>query len=106
VILQFGASLTDDTRSVNYDCNMFIIQAIGHCGTNRTLQFVLRLNKRWPRMSSLLLLWPKSQGTLATKIANVNMTKTKKTNYLQVVKIGVKVLKEIHFQLQILLDKK
>ncbi len=26
-MLQFGASLTDDTRSVNYDCNMFIIQA-------------------------------------------------------------------------------
>jgi hypothetical protein len=57
-------------------------------------------------MSSLLLLWPKSQGTSATKIANVNLAKTKKTNYLQVVKIGVKVLKEIHFQLQILLDKK
>jgi hypothetical protein len=57
-------------------------------------------------MLALLLLWPKSQGTIATKIANVNLTKTKKTNYLQVVKIGVKVLKEIHFQLQILLDKK
>ncbi len=27
--LQFGASLTDDTRSVNYDHNMFIIQATG-----------------------------------------------------------------------------
>ncbi len=27
--LQFGASLTDDTRSVNYDCNTFIIQATG-----------------------------------------------------------------------------
>ncbi len=27
--LQFGASLTDDTRSVNYDRNMFIIQATG-----------------------------------------------------------------------------
>jgi len=26
-MLQFGASLTDDTRSVNYDCNTFIIQA-------------------------------------------------------------------------------
>ncbi len=25
--LQFGASLTDDTRSFNYDRNMFIIQA-------------------------------------------------------------------------------
>jgi hypothetical protein len=24
---QFGASLTDDASSVNYDCNMFIIQA-------------------------------------------------------------------------------
>jgi len=29
-------------------------------------------------MPSLLLLWPKSQGTIATKIANVNLTKTKK----------------------------
>jgi hypothetical protein len=27
VTLQFGASLTDDTRSVNYDHNTFIIQA-------------------------------------------------------------------------------
>jgi hypothetical protein len=28
-MLQFGASLTDDTRRVNYDCNTFIIQATG-----------------------------------------------------------------------------
>ncbi len=28
-MLQFGASLTYDTSSVNYDCNMFIIQATG-----------------------------------------------------------------------------
>ncbi len=28
-MLQFGASLTDDTSSVNYDHNMFIIQATG-----------------------------------------------------------------------------
>ncbi len=28
-MLQFGASPTDDTRSVNYDRNMFIIQATG-----------------------------------------------------------------------------
>jgi len=28
-MLQFGASPTDDTRSVNYDRNMFIIQAPG-----------------------------------------------------------------------------
>ncbi len=27
--LQFGALPTDDTRSVNYDCNMFLIQATG-----------------------------------------------------------------------------
>ncbi len=27
--LQIVASLTDDTRSVNYDCNSFIIQATG-----------------------------------------------------------------------------
>ncbi len=27
VTLQFGASLTDDASSVNYDHNMFIIQA-------------------------------------------------------------------------------
>ncbi len=26
-MLQFGVSLTDDTRSINYDRNMFIIQA-------------------------------------------------------------------------------
>jgi hypothetical protein len=30
VTLQFGASLTDDTRSVNYDRNTFIIQATNH----------------------------------------------------------------------------
>jgi hypothetical protein len=29
VKLQFGASLTDDARSVNYDRNTFIIQATG-----------------------------------------------------------------------------
>jgi hypothetical protein len=29
VMLQFGASLTDKARSVNYDRNMFIIQATG-----------------------------------------------------------------------------
>jgi hypothetical protein len=29
VTLQFGASLTEDTRSVNYDCNTFIIHATG-----------------------------------------------------------------------------
>ncbi len=28
-MLQFGASLTDDARSANYDRNMFIIQATG-----------------------------------------------------------------------------
>ncbi len=26
---QFGASLNDDARAVIYDCNMFIIQAVG-----------------------------------------------------------------------------
>ncbi len=30
VMIQFGASLTDDTRSINYDRNTFIIQATGH----------------------------------------------------------------------------
>jgi hypothetical protein len=29
-MLQFGVSLTDDTRSVNYDRNTFIIQATGY----------------------------------------------------------------------------
>jgi hypothetical protein len=29
VMLQIVASLTDNTRSVNYDCNTFIIQATG-----------------------------------------------------------------------------
>jgi hypothetical protein len=28
-MLQFGASLTDDASNVNYDRNMFIIQATG-----------------------------------------------------------------------------
>jgi hypothetical protein len=28
-MLQFGASLTDNASSVNYDCNMFMIQATG-----------------------------------------------------------------------------
>ena len=35
--LQFGASLTDDTRSVNYDCNTFIIQATGVSNTATVL---------------------------------------------------------------------
>ncbi len=26
-MLQFGASLADDTRVIIYDCNMFIVQA-------------------------------------------------------------------------------
>jgi hypothetical protein len=30
-MLQFGALLTYDTSNVNYDCNMFIIQASGLC---------------------------------------------------------------------------
>ncbi len=34
----FGASLTDDTRSVNYDCNTFIIQATGHLAEFSTLE--------------------------------------------------------------------
>jgi hypothetical protein len=29
VMLQFGASLTYDTNSINYDRNMFIVQATG-----------------------------------------------------------------------------
>jgi len=29
VTLKIVASLTDDSRGVNYDCNMFIDQAIG-----------------------------------------------------------------------------
>jgi hypothetical protein len=33
-MLQFGASLTDNTRSVNYDRNKFIIQATGHIVKN------------------------------------------------------------------------
>ncbi len=36
-MLQFGASLTDDTRSVNYDRNMFIIQATGGQSSNLCL---------------------------------------------------------------------
>ncbi len=32
-MLQFGASLTDDTRSINYDRNTFVIQATGRCST-------------------------------------------------------------------------
>jgi hypothetical protein len=40
VTLQFGASLTYDTSSVNYNRNMFIIQAAG------LQQFILNLVKR------------------------------------------------------------
>ncbi len=29
IINKFEASLTDDTRVVNYDCHMFIVQATG-----------------------------------------------------------------------------
>ncbi len=29
VVNKFGASLTDDTRDVIYDCHMFIVQATG-----------------------------------------------------------------------------
>ncbi len=35
-MLQFGASLTDDTRSVNYDRNMFIIQATDYKNSSIT----------------------------------------------------------------------
>ncbi len=28
---QFGASLADDSRVVNYDCNMFIVKATDYC---------------------------------------------------------------------------
>jgi hypothetical protein len=40
VTLQFGASLTYDTSSINYDRNMFIIQAAG------LQQIILNLVKR------------------------------------------------------------
>jgi hypothetical protein len=33
-MLQFGASLTDDARSINYDRNTFIIQATGGLNTS------------------------------------------------------------------------
>jgi hypothetical protein len=36
-MLQFGASLTDDARSVNYDRNTFIIQATGHGATTLSI---------------------------------------------------------------------
>jgi hypothetical protein len=35
-MLQFGTSLTDDASSVNYDRNMFIIQATG-CNTKGSI---------------------------------------------------------------------
>ncbi len=31
VVLKIVASLIDDSRGVIYDCNMFIVQAPGHC---------------------------------------------------------------------------
>jgi hypothetical protein len=46
-MLQFGASLTDDTRSVNYDCNTFIIQATG----------LLFLSKARSYLSGVSLCW-------------------------------------------------
>ncbi len=37
--LQFGASLTDDARSVNYDRNMFIMQAPRGNGSENIIDF-------------------------------------------------------------------
>ena len=41
--LQFGASLTDDTRSVNYDRNTFIIQATAATATTIQIYFSVGL---------------------------------------------------------------
>ncbi len=38
MVLQFGASLTDDTRSINYNHNMFTIQATGGHDSNILLK--------------------------------------------------------------------
>ncbi len=35
MMLQIGASLTDDARSVNYDRNTFMIQATGSAEVNK-----------------------------------------------------------------------
>jgi hypothetical protein len=45
-MLQFGASLTYDTSSVNYDRNMFIIQAIGQIHIPREGHRIVLLSER------------------------------------------------------------
>ncbi len=46
--LQFGASLTDDTRSVNYDRNTFIIQVPGLSDDGKVLKYLSLLGVEQP----------------------------------------------------------
>ncbi len=61
--LQFGASLTDDTRSVNYNHNTFLIQAVtGPVATARLEP--LTLSRRGNCSTSVLMLL---RGGLSSK---------------------------------------
>jgi hypothetical protein len=46
VLLQFGASLTDDASSVNYNHNMFITQATGLIVVKLYLKYLLNLSSK------------------------------------------------------------
>ncbi len=79
-MLQFGASLTDDTRSINYDRNMFIIQAtellvknpfwitiVEEVALIASLQdFVARMHSNFfqGKMGRDLFYWPNHSGKL------------------------------------------
>ncbi len=74
-MLQFGASLADDTSSVNYDRNMFIIQATELMPTTASLinawcknasNFVI------PKYNSLYkMIWRQSPNSVVTESANL-----------------------------------
>ncbi len=44
VVLQIVASLTDDFRSVNYNCNLFIVQATSGNNMNSALHFLFNVS--------------------------------------------------------------
>jgi hypothetical protein len=80
VTLQFWASLTDDTWSVNYDHNTFIIQATGAAQIDTKLASLLAifknrllikrnsfLKKFWDRRSERLIFWEFSKKAKEAK---------------------------------------
>ncbi len=67
--LQFGASLTDDTRSINYDRNVFIIQAteVGLLNKSSHLVAALAVTKFIPTNLVTLCCAPKVPNRMFNK---------------------------------------